>query len=397
MRKIYLDNAATTHLDARVKKAMAPYMGPVFGNPSSFHSMGKEADNAIEEARKSVTNNLNCRPHEIVFCSGGTESDNLAILGAARANREAGDHIMTTKIEHHAVLEPFHHLEKEEDFKVSYIGVGKNGIVNPKEIEKALTKKTILVSVMMANNEIGTIQPIAEIGKIILKWRKKNKTKYPLFHTDACQAAGALELNVEKLHVDLLTLNGSKIYGPKGVGVLYVRNFTKVAPLVFGGGQERGLRPGTENVAGIVGLAKAFELAQKEKEKESKRLIKLRDYFIASILKKVPDSCLNGDAKLRLPNNINISFLNVEGEAMILYLDAKGIYVSSGSACTSRTLDPSHVLLAAGVPAEAAHASVRFTLGKKTTKADLDYVLRVLPLLVKKLREMSPTKFQYGK
>lgn len=396
MKKIYLDNAATTHLDPQVRKAMEPYLGPRFGNPSSFHSMGKQADNAIEEARKNVAAILKCRPHEVIFCSGGTESDNLAILGAARANHQAGDHIVISRIEHHAVLEPTWHLKKKEGFKVSYVGVDKDGIVNPKDIEKALTKETILVSLMMANNEIGTIQPIAEIGKMILKWRKKNNTVYPLFHTDACQAAGALDLNVEKLHVDLLTLNGSKIYGPKGAGVLYVRKGTKIQPITFGGAQEMNRRPGTQNVAGIVGLAKALELSQAEREKENARLIKLRDYFIGQLL-KIEGTKLNGHTEKRLPNNVNVSFLNIEGESMILYLDAKGIYVSSGSACTSRTLDPSHVLMAAGTPREVAHTSVRFTLGKRTKKSDLDYVLRVLPAIVKKLREISPTKFKYDK
>jgi len=391
-----LDNAATTHLDPKVREAMEPYLGPRFGNPSSFHSMGKEADNAIEEARKSVASLLKCRAHEIVFCSGGTESDNMAILGVARANQKAGNHIVTSKIEHHAVLEPVEHLKKEEGFQVSYVGVDKEGIINPKDIERALTKKTILVSVMMANNEIGTIQPIVEIGKIILKWRKKNNSPYPLFHTDACQAAGTLDLNVEKLHVDLLTLNGSKIYGPKGVGVLYIRKGTKLEPIVFGGAQEMNKRPGTQNVAGIVGLAKALELGQSEKDKENARLIKLRDYFVGELL-KIKGTKLNGHPERRLPNNVNVSFLNIEGEAMILYFDAKGVYVSSGSACTSRTLDPSHVLMSTGVKGEVAHTSVRFTLGKQTKKADLNYVLKVLPAIVKTLREISPTKFKYDK
>ena len=391
-----MDNAATTHLDPKVREAMEPYLGPRFGNPSSFHSMGKEADNAIEEARKSVASLLKCRAHEIVFCSGGTESDNMAILGVARANQKAGNHIVTSKIEHHAVLEPVEHLKKEEGFQVSYVGVDKEGIINPKDIERALTKKTILVSVMMANNEIGTIQPIVEIGKIILKWRKKNNSPYPLFHTDACQAAGTLDLNVEKLHVDLLTLNGSKIYGPKGVGVLYIRKGTKLEPIVFGGAQEMNKRPGTQNVAGIVGLAKALELGQSEKDKENARLIKLRDYFVGELL-KIKGTKLNGHPERRLPNNVNVSFLNIEGEAMILYFDAKGVYVSSGSACTSRTLDPSHVLMSTGVKGEVAHTSVRFTLGKQTKKADLNYVLKVLPAIVKTLREISPTKFKYDK
>lgn len=396
MKKIYLDNAATTYVDPRVARAMHPFYSKDFANASSFHSMGKDADNAVEQARKQMAKFLNCRPQEIIFCSGGTESDNMAILGAARANKKKGNHIICSAIEHHAVLEPANYLEKQ-GFKVDYVGVDKSGVVDARDIEKKLTKKTILVSVMMANNEIGAIQPISEIGKAILKWRKKNKTNFPLFHTDACQAAGVMDLNVEKFHVDLLTLNGGKIYGPKGAGALYVRKYVRLEPLVFGGGQERGMRAGTENVPAIVGLAKALEISQKEKEKENERLTKLRDYFISRILKKVPKTCLNGHAKKRLPNNVNISFLDIEGEALILYLDAKGIYVSSGSACTSRTLDPSHVLIACGTAREIAHSSVRFTLGRKTTKKDLDYVISVLPGIVKKLRQVSPLRIRADK
>jgi cysteine desulfurase len=389
MRKVYLDNAATTMVDPRVIKAMAPYFDIVYANPSSFHSMGKQAENALEGARKSIANNLNCRPKEIIFCSGGTESDNMAVLGAARASQKNGNHIITSKIEHHAVLEPVMELVKSGEFRATYIMPDKQGIIDPKEVAKSITKKTILVSVMAANNEIGTIQPIAEIGREILKWRKKNNTPYPYFHTDACQAAGAMELNVEKLHVDFLTFNASKIYGPKGIGALYIRSGAKIKPLMFGGSQEMLIRPGTQNVAGAVGLAKALEIAISDRDKENKRLIKLRDYFIGELL-KIKGTRLNGDAEKRLPNNINVSFNGIEGEAMVLYLDAKGIYVSSGSACTSRTLDPSHVVLACGLDREIAHSSVRFTLGKKTTREDLAYVLKVLPGIVEKLRGISP-------
>jgi len=397
MKKVYLDNAATTPVRKEVVEAMRPYFNRIYANPSSFHMAGKEASDAVQEARKTIAGIIGARPQEIYFCSGGTESDNMAILGAARFYKRSGNHIITTRIEHHAVLEPIHHLEFSEGFKGTYIGVGENGVVDPREIEKALTSNTILVSVMMANNEVGTIQPIAEIGKIILKWRKKNNTQFPLFHTDACQAAGALDIDVRKLHVDFLTLNGSKIYGPKGAGVLFVREGARIDPLLRGGAQERGLRPGTENVPAIVGLGRALELAQKEREKENARLIRLRDWFAGEILKKVPGTYLNGDSEKRLPNNVNISFLNCEGEALMLYLDAKGIFVSTGSACTSQTLDPSHVLLAMGLPPEAAHGSVRFTLGRETTRDDLKYVLRVLPEIVKKLRDISPTQFEYGK
>ncbi|MDD4995098.1 MAG: cysteine desulfurase family protein [Patescibacteria group bacterium] len=397
MKKIYLDNAATTRLDRRVMAEMMPYLGERFGNPSSFHSVGKEAQNAVEAARRSAAGFLNCRPREIIFCSGGTESDNMAVLGAARANRAAGNHLVASAIEHHAVLEPMHHLREKEGFRVTEAGVDKFGIVDPDEVERLITKNTILVSVMAANNEIGTIQPIAEIGKRILKWRKAHGTGYPLFHTDACQAAGAVDLNVEKLHVDFLTLNGSKVYGPKGAGLLYTRAGAKFESLTFGGGQEAGRRPGTENVSAIVGLAKALEIASAGRARENKRLVALRDYFIKKVLKIIPDAYLNGHATERLPNNINFSFLNAEGEAMILYLDAKGVSVSSGSACTSRSLDPSHVILACGAPHEVAHSSVRFTLGRETKKADLDYVLKILPSVVQKIRSMSPTKFIYEK
>jgi len=396
MRKIYLDHAATTCVDPRVKRAMEPYYNRIFGNASSFHSLGKLAENVMEQARRDVAEILNCRAREIIFCSGGTESDNLAVLGAARAHKDFGNHIICSKIEHHAVLEPVYHLEKE-GFKATYIGVDEFGVVDPEEIRKKLTPKTTLVSIMMANNEIGAIQPIEEIGRMVLKWRKEHKTKYPIFHCDACQAAGVKDLNVEKLHVDLLTLNGGKIYGPKGAGALYIREGVKLEPLMYGGGQERGRRPGTENVAAIVGFSQALEIAQKEKDRENKRLIKLRDYFIEQILQKIPKSRLNGHAGERLPNNVNVSISGVEGEAMVLYLDAKGVYASSGSACTSRVLEPSHVLLACGLSKEAAHSSVRFTLGRKTTKADLDYVLQVLPGIVKKLREVSAAGVKINK
>lgn len=391
MKKIYLDNAATTTVDPKVIKTMAPYFDIAFANPSSFHSMGKQAENALEGARKSIAKNLNCRPREIIFCSGGTESDNMAILGAVRANRAAGDHIITSKIEHHAVLEPVMELVKSGEFQATYVMPDKQGIIDPKDVAKSIGKKTILVSVMAANNEIGTIQPIAEIGREILKWRKKNNTAYPYFHTDACQAAGAMDLNVEKLHVDFLTFNGSKIYGPKGIGALYVRSGARVKPLMFGGNQEMLMRPGTQNMAGAVGLAKALEIAVANREKENKRLAGLRDYFIGELL-KIKGTRLNGHPDKRLPNNINVSFDAIEGEAMILYLDAKGIYVSSGSACTSRALDPSHVILATGADSEVAHSSVRFTLGRKTTKADIEYVLKVLPAIAERLREISPAR-----
>ncbi len=390
MRQVYLDHAATTPLDPRVCEAMLPYLGQVCGNPSSFHSMGKQAKDAIDDARERIARLLGARADEILFTSGGTESDNLAILGFARANAGKGKHLITTTFEHHAVLEAMIHLEKKEGFEVTYVSVGKDGLVDPEDVMKAIRPDTILVSVMLANNEIGTIQPIADIGNRIQKLRGTNQT--PVFHTDACQAAGTLELDVQKLHVDMLTLNGPKIYGPKGVGALYVKRGLKLQPLQFGGSQERAIRPGTENVAGIMGLAKAFELAQAERLAEAQRLLPLRDKLMDGILTRIPKTRLNGDREKRLPNNVNISIMDLEGEALILYLDAAGIYASTGSACTSASLDPSHVILALGMPYEVAHGSIRFTLGHATTEEDIDYVLQTLPPLVEKLRSLSPVR-----
>lgn len=385
-RVIYLDHAATTPLDKRVFKAMKPWLVDKFGNPSSFHSVGKEAKDAIGAVRLEISKILSCRAEEIVFTSGGTESDNLAILGIARANFETGKHIIVSAIEHHAVLKAAAQL-KHEGFEVTKVVPNHEGIIELEAVKAAVRPDTILVSVMYANNEIGTIQPIAEIGNWIQKHR--GEKKYPIFHTDACQAAGALDLSVEKLHVDAMTLNGSKIYGPKGVGLLYLRKNLRVQPLQFGGGQEHGRRSGTENVAGIIGLAAALRLADKERHRESERLAKLRDKLITGILSVVPKTKLNGHPLKRLPNNVNISFLGVEGEALMLYLDAKGIFVSTGSACASASLDPSHVLLAIGQSSEEAHGAMRFTLGHSTSEKDIDYVLKVLPPLVEKLRAIS--------
>ncbi len=387
MRHVYLDHAATTALDPRVCEAMLPYLGHACGNPSSFHSIGKQAKDAVDLARERIGKLLGARADEILFTSGGTESDNLAILGCARANKEKGKHLITTMIEHQAVLESIMHLEKKEGFEVTYVSVDRDGLVDPEAIEAAIRPDTILVSVMAANNEIGTLEPIAEIGNMIQK--KRGASAFPVFHTDACQASGVLDLNVQKLHVDLLTLNSSKIYGPKGAGVLYAKRGLKLQPLQFGGAQERGIRPGTENVAGIIGLAKAFEIAQAGREDETARLIPLRDRLIEGIL-RIPKTRLNGHKTRRLPNNVNVSIMDLEGEALLLYLDAQGVYASTGSACTSASLDPSHVILALGLPYEVAHGSMRFTLGRSTTQEDVDYVLHVLPPLVSKLRSISP-------
>jgi len=385
----YLDHASTTPLDSRVLESMRPYLEREFGNPSSFHMLGKTAHDAIESARESVARCLGARSSEIIFTSGGTEANNLAILGFARANSAHGKHLITTAIEHHSVLGAFEHLAKKEGFEVTYLGVDEFGRVSAAQVEAALRPDTILVSVMMANNEIGTVEPAAEIG---LRVKGKGLRDFPKFHIDACQAVGALEVNVVKLHADLLTVNSAKIYGPKANGALFVKQGIKLEPLMFGGSQERGLRPGTENVAGIIGFTRAFEIATEERALESARLTRLRDELIAGIKSVVPKVRLNGHPTERLPNNANISFLDIEGEAAVLYLDAAGIEVSTGSACTSASLDPSHVIIATGVPYEVAHGSLRFTLGRGTTEADIKKVLEVLPGVIEKLRAMSPVK-----
>ncbi len=397
-RIIYLDHAATTPTDERVVEAMLPYFTDVYANPSSFHSLGLEAKNAVTAARQSIARAINAHEDEILFTAGGTESDNMAVVGVPRAHRiaiqakagaDAKPHVITTTIEHHAVLEPLLHMAKVGEITLTQLPVDRFGQINLKDLRAALTPATVLVSIMTANNEIGTIQPMADIGRELLAWRKEQKTPYPFFHTDACQAAGALELDVEKNHVDLLTLNGSKIYGPKGIGILYMRRGLKIEPLVRGGGQERNLRSGTENVPAIVGLAKALEIANAEREQENARLTELRDRLVEGLM-KIPKTILNGHPTERLPNSVNISFIDIEGEAAILYLDAEGIMVSTGSACASSSLDASHVILATGLSYEAAHGSIRFTLGRSTTKEDVDHVIAVMPEIVTRLRKMSP-------
>ncbi len=337
-REVYLDHAATTPIHPAVREAMLPYLGEKFGNPSSFHGVGKTVKDDVDEARERIARVLNVRADEILFTSGGTESDNLAILGYARMNQLQGRHLITSSIEHHAVLETMMHLEKKEGFEVTYLESDRDGLVTVEAVEEALREDTILVSVMYANNEIGTIEPIAQIGNMIQKWRESHKRPALKFHTDACQATGHLDLDVEKLHVDMLTLNGSKMYGPKGIGLLYVKRGIKLEPLQFGGSQERALRPGTENVAGIMGMATALELAQADRESESQRLTPLRDRLIEGIRSSIPKTRLNGHPTIRLPNNANISIMDIEGEALILYLDAHGVYASTGSACTSASL-----------------------------------------------------------
>ncbi len=392
--EVYLDHAATTYVADEVIKAMEPFLADSFGNPGGLYKIGREANGVLNDARKKIADILHAMSDNIIFTSGGTESDNLAIFGVARKHIKHGKHIITTKIEHHAVLHCMKKLESE-GFEITYLEPDSQGFISPKKVREAIRPDTILISIMMANNEIGTVEPIADIGREILKYRKSNNTEYPFFHTDACQTAGVLELDVEKLHVDLLTFNGSKIYGPKGIGLLYKRRGVNIEPIIYGGHQEFGLRAGTENIPGIVGLAKALELAQEKRQDENMRLVDLRNYFWQEIQTKIKKVELNGPDLLsneytRLPNNLNVTFLDIEGEALLLYLDAKGIYCSTGSACTSLSLDPSHVLAACGKPHETIHGSLRFSLGKRTTKADIDYVMEYLPGIVEKLREISP-------
>jgi len=389
VKEIYLDYAATTYVDGRVMDVMRPYFLETFANPSSFHTPGLQAKTAVADARGMIAKFLNCRADEIVFTSGGTESDNLAVVGIPRAHKARGKHVITSAIEHHAVLETLRYSQKIGEIELTILPVDTFGSISVNQLKQALRPDTVLVSIMTANNEIGTIQPIADIGRAILKWRKEQKTPYPYFHSDACQAAGVLDLDVEKLHVDLLTVSGSKIYGPKGVGILYVRRGTKIEPIIRGGGQEQNIRSGTENVSGIIGFAEAFRLMQEEKDTENARLTILRDRLVDGLL-TIPKTRLNGHPVKRLPNSVNFSFLDIEGEAAVLYLDAEGIYCSTGSACASASLNPSHVILATGLSYEGAHGSLRFTLGKRTMPEDIERVITVMPSIVEKLRHMSP-------
>lgn len=379
---IYFDHAATTPLKKEVLDEMMPYLTEQYGNPSTIYKLGREAKKAIELARERVAKALNADIQEIYFTSGGTESDNWALKGVAFANKDKGKHIITTTIEHHAVLHPLKYLEGL-GFEVTYVPVEPNGIVDPQKIKEAIRDDTILISVMLANNEIGTIQPVKEIAKIA-------KEKGIIVHTDAVQAVGQIPVDVKDLGVDLLSLSAHKFYGPKGVGALYIRKGTKIHPFSHGGAQERNRRAGTENVAGIVGLGKAIELATQNLSEYAAKLQKLRDKLIDGVLSKIDYVRLNGDRNQRLPNNANFSFEFIEGESFLLMLDMKGIAASSGSACTSGSLDPSHVLLAIGLEHEVAHGSLRITLGEDNTEEDIDYLLEVLPEIVSRLREMSP-------
>jgi cysteine desulfurase len=383
-RSAYMDYAATTPVRNEVLAAMKPYFDKTFGNASSIHKWGRDAKEALDSNRATIAKTLGCKESEIIFTSGGTEADNLAIAGAAFANKEKGTHIVTSAIEHPAVLDTCKWLAKN-GFDVTYVPVDKYGMINPKEIERTIRKDTVLVSVMHANNETGTIQPIEEIGKMC-------REKGILFHTDAVQTFCHVPIDLE--NIDLLSVSSHKIGGPKGVGALFVRTGTPISALIHGGGQEHGMRSGTENVAGLVGFAKAAEIGMKEMKAEGKRLARLRDVLISGVL-KIENSALTGHPTARLPNSASFWFKFIEGEALGLSLDDLGIASSTGSACSSKSLEPSHVLLACGLKAHEAHGSLRLTIGKDTTKADVDYVLKVLPTVVEKLRKISPFKTRY--
>ena len=383
MRRVYMDYAATTPVDPRVLKAMLPYFTKKFGNTMSLHSFGREAKKALEDSREAIANLMNAKPEEIIFTSSATEANNLAIKGVALANRNKGKHIIVSKIEHHCVLKSARWLERN-GFEVTYLPVDKYGLVDLGELESAIRKDTILVSIMHANNEIGTIEPIAEIGKIC-------KEKGVYFHTDAAQTYGKIPINVEKMNIDLLTASSHKMYGPKGAACLFIRKGVKIEPLLHGGGHEFGLRSSTVNVACIVGFAEAAKICKKVMKKEAERLTKLRDRLIKGCL-KIENSHLNGHPKLRLPNNANFWLAFIEGESLVMELDAHGIAASTGSACSSKSLEPSHVLLAIGLKHHEAHGSLRLSIGRWTTREEVDYVLKVLPEAVERLRKISPYK-----
>ena len=383
-KRIYLDNAATTPVAQEVVKAMLPYFSENFGNASSIHKEGQDARRAIEASRRSISGLINARADEIIFTGSGTESNNTVIKGLAfsELGREK-NHIITSKIEHHAVLEPCEFLEKR-GFKVTYIPVDNEGLVNVKDIEKAITPRTLLVSIMHANNEIGAIQPIEEIGKIC-------KRKNVLFHSDAVQSFGKLPIDVKRMNIDFLSASANKIYGPKGVGLLYIRKGIQIEPLLHGGGHEFGLRSSTENTACIVGFAKAVEICQREMKSEAKRLTELRDYLVKEML-KIPNAKLNGHPTKRLYNNANFSFFGIEGESLIMHLDMQGIAGSTGSACSTKSLKPSHVLTSIGLPHVQAHGSLRLTLGRSSTKEEIDYTIKTVGGIVENLRKISPIK-----
>lgn len=381
-KRIYMDHAATTYVNKEVLNEMLPFFTEHFGNPSSVHQFGRDVKKNIDLARDRVAKAIGALPEEIYFTAGGSEADNLAVKGVAYANKSKGNHIITSKIEHPAVIETCEQLEKE-GFEVTYLGVDQYGLINPEDVRKAIKENTILISIMYANNEIGTIQPITEIANIA----KENKI---YFHTDAVQAIGSVRINVKEQNIDMLSLAGHKFYGPKGVGALYIRKGVKLVSILHGGSQERKRRAGTENVPGIIGIGKAIELAYQKFDEHNNRITMLRDKLIKGVMEKVPYTRLNGHPERRLPNNANFCFEFIEGESLLLNLDMKGIAGSSGSACSSGSLEPSHVLLAIGLPHEIAHGSLRLSLGEVNTEEDVDYVLQVLPEIVDRLRQMSP-------
>lgn len=382
MKHVYMDHAATTYVKPEVLEEMMPYFTGKFGNPSSFYSISREVQEGVMKARLRVSKAINCKENEIYFTGGGSEADNWAIKGIASAYKNKGNHIITTKVEHHAVLHTCAYLEKN-GFEVTYLDVDSEGFVKLEDLKNAITDKTILVSIMFANNEIGTIQPVKEIGAIC-------REKKILFHTDAVQAVGHIPVDVEEMNIDLLSMAGHKFYGPKGVGALYVRKGIRIHNLIHGGAQERNRRAGTENTASIVGMAKALELATENLKEHNIKLRSLRDKLIDGLL-KIPYTRLNGPrGEKRLPGNVNVSFEFIEGESILLSLDFEGICASSGSACTSGSLDPSHVLLAIGLPHEKAHGSLRLSLGDENTEEEVDYVLETVPPIIERLRNMSP-------
>lgn len=382
MNRIYFDNAATTPVRKEVVDAMLPYFTENFGNPSSVYQIAQANKKAVDDSRELIAKTLGAQANEIFFTSGGSEADNWALKGIAAAHKNKGNHIITSKVEHHAILHTCEYLEKN-GYEVTYLDVDEYGMVRPEDVEAAIKDSTILISIMYANNEIGTINPIKEIGEIA-------KAHKITFHTDAVQAVGQVRIDVKEQNIDLLSLSGHKINGPKGIGVLYIRRGLKIENLIHGGGQERGRRAGTENVPGIVGLAKAMEIAYTDFDTKIEKMTALRDKLIKGLTEKIPYTRLNGHPTMRLANNANIGVEYVEGESLLLLLDMNGISGSSGSACTSGSLDPSHVLLAMGIPHEKAHGSIRFTLGTQNTEEEIDKVIETMPMIVQRMRDMSP-------
>ena len=382
-KMIYLDNAATTKTAPEVVEAMLPYFTEFYGNASTVYDFAANSKAAIAKGRQQIADVIGAKKEEIYFTAGGSESDNWALKATFEAYKNKGNHIITTKIEHHAILHTCEYLEKERGAKVTYLDVDENGFIDLDELQKAITPETILISVMAANNEIGTLEPLKEIGQIAHEHGI-------LFHTDAVQAFGQIPINVDEFNIDMLSSSGHKINGPKGIGILYVRNGVKIESFVHGGAQERGKRAGTHNTPGIVGFGRATTLAKEKMEERTKKEVELRDYLIKRVLDEVPYTKLNGDKVKRLPNNVNFSFQFIEGESLLIMLDQKGICASSGSACTSGSLDPSHVLLAIGLPHEIAHGSLRLTLSDETTKEEIDYTVEAIKTVVERLRSMSP-------